>query len=325
MTDRPQDRIGNDRTRRRDPEGPAAADPGGPGPRSGARRPQRVAETNALVEERRPEPSGWTPYDTEPAWPRDQAPPDTDPSPEEAAAAGRPRRVTALVLAAVIAAAAIATVAYAVGLAAGADTRGLEVPVVRGQDLATANNVMQQRGLQTVLAPPVFDDQIGVNDVVGTNPPAGTTVRAGDVITIEFSSGPEPVPVPPLAGQPEDGARNGLSQVGLTPGLRVAEASAETPAGSVVRTEPEVGTDVAPGTPITLVVSSGPPPVVLPRVIGLTESEAEEQLTEQGLEVEIETQPAASAAEQGRVVDQSPVPGTVADPGGTVTLTVGSG
>jgi beta-lactam-binding protein with PASTA domain len=313
---------------------PDDLDRGGAGrPDMGARIGARRLRERAPEDGDRPRPSleGWTPYGTEPAWRRDveeryPAPPPTDARPDDAPdpAARSGRRVTPLLVIALLALGLVAVGSYAVGHTVGASSRQVTIPVVRGQELATANNVMQELGLRTVLAPPVFDAQIQTNQVVGTTPPAGTGIRVGEVVTISFSSGPEPVSIPPLAGQPEDSARTGLSQVGLTPGLRVAEASAEVPAGSVIRSEPEVGTDVAPGTPVTLVVSSGPPPVVLPRVIGLTQSEAEGQLTEVGLEVEVETRSAASANEQGRVVEQSPAAGTVADPGATVTLTVGA-
>lgn len=200
----------------------------------------------------------------------------------------------------------------------------VQIPVVRGEDLSTATNALQELGLRTVLAPAVYDSQIPRNAVISSNPPAGATVQSGSVATVTYSNGPEPVTVPPLVGQPEETARDALEQVGLAPGLRAEEPSAQVAAGSVVRLEPAAGSDVAPFTTVTLVISAGAPPVVLPRVIGLEEDEAQSQLTVSGLEVEIERQADADVPE-GRVIDQSPASGTIASPGTAVVLTVSTG
>jgi eukaryotic-like serine/threonine-protein kinase len=312
------------------------------GARIGARRPPRapdpgLGQSGSLPRPGgRGQPPGWTPYGEEPTWRRREreaataaaaaaAPPpqlEAPLAPMPVVESPRSRWSPALVLALVIAGAAIGIGAFAAGRAVGTTVREVQIPVMRGQDLSTANNVMQSLGLQTVLAPPVFDNQIQVNSVVGTSPPAGTNIRLGEVVTITYSNGAEPVGVPPLAGQPEPSARTALGQVGLTPGLRLTEASREVPAGSVIRTEPEVGANVPPNSPITLVVSSGPPPVVIPRVIGLTEQEARNQLDEAGLEPEVTTRAAQADAEVGRVVEQTPEAGTVADPGASVSITV---
>jgi serine/threonine-protein kinase len=222
-------------------------------------------------------------------------------------------------------AAAIATVSFLLGRQSAREpVVDVEVPVVRGEDLSTATNVLQELGLRTVLAPPVYDDQIPRNAVISSNPPAGTTMPSDGVVTVTYSNGPEPLVVPPLAGQPEESARDALGQVGLTAGLRVEEPSDQVPSGAVVRTEPAAGTEVSPAATVTLVVSSGPPPVVLPRVIGLAQNEAEAQLGRDGLRVEVERQ-AHSSVPQGRVIDQTPAPGTVAQPGSAVVLVVSTG
>jgi len=221
----------------------------------------------------------------------------------------------------VLAAVALALTVLAVVVLGGGANGAVTVPTLRGQDLATANSVLQELGLRTVIAAPASDAEVPQGAVVGTLPPAGTAVREGDVVTLTASAGPEPVSVPAVVGRPEAAARAALLAAGLAAGLRVEEPDPDVPAGSVLRTEPSAGSQADPGDSVALVVSSGPPPVVLPRVIGLQVAEAGERLEEAGLRTEVQS---VTSGPPGQVMDQTPEPGTVVEPGGTVVLVVGA-
>jgi serine/threonine-protein kinase len=210
-------------------------------------------------------------------------------------------------------------VAAGIALAGGTGSEEVVVPAVRGQDLATANNVLQGLGLRTIIAAPIADAEVPEGGVVGTVPPAGTSLRTGEFVTLTASTGPEPIAVPAVVGLPESAARAALQEAGLTPGARVAEPNDDVPAGEVLRAEPAPGTLVDAAGTVTLVVSSGPEPVVLPRVIGLTADEARRQLEQLGLTVET----TAVAGDAGRVVDQVPDPGVSVQRGDSVVLVVG--
>ena len=73
-------------------------------------------------------------------------------------------------------------------------------------------------------------------------------------------SGPEPVSVPDVsyAGSVEE-AKRLLKEAGYEVAGTRKEASTE-PAGTVIGTDPPAETNVEPGTKVTIVVSSGPPP-----------------------------------------------------------------
>ena len=74
------------------------------------------------------------------------------------------------------------------------------------------------------------------------------------------------------------------------------------PAGSVVRTEPAAGSSAASGSTITVFVSIGPRPRVLPELNGLTIDEAQAKLLELGL-VAIVGEPSFNeVVEEGRVL-----------------------
>ncbi len=69
---------------------------------------------------------------------------------------------------------------------------------------------------------------------------------------------PALVAIPNLGGQPADAAADQLSGLGLVPQRR-NQASTDVAAGLVIGTDPVGNSNVAPGTTIILIVSTGPP------------------------------------------------------------------
>jgi serine/threonine-protein kinase len=88
-------------------------------------------------------------------------------------------------------------------------------------------------------------------------------VKTGDIITVTVSSGPETVKVPPMIGQTQDQAQSTLTNAGLTLG-NVDNEFSDRPEGTVINSDPEVGTPVGPKSPVNLVISRGPEPTPTP-------------------------------------------------------------
>ena len=65
--------------------------------------------------------------------------------------------------------------------------------------------------------------------------------------------------VPDVAGLPESDAVAALEATGLVVGERVERPHRRIPAGTVIRTRPDAGETVDPGTPVEVVVSIGQP------------------------------------------------------------------
>jgi serine/threonine-protein kinase len=76
---------------------------------------------------------------------------------------------------------------------------------------------------------------------------------------------------------------------------------------------------------VTLTVSSGPETtdVEVPPLVGLTQADAESQLTSAGLVASVQTQDTTIQPQDGRVINQSPSQGTSVAEGSTVVITVG--
>jgi serine/threonine-protein kinase len=88
----------------------------------------------------------------------------------------------------------------------------------------------------------------------------------------------------------------------------------------VIRTDPGANSQVAPGSPVTLVLSSGAEQVPVPQVQGLTEENARAQL--QGFDVQVTEQRTFDPNQDSIVASQNPPPGTQVEPDATISLVV---
>lgn len=95
---------------------------------------------------------------------------------------------------------------------------------------------------------------------------------------------PEMITVPNLAGVEEGVALNQVA--GQFDTIVEREPSDEVAEGTVIRTDPEAGAQLEKGKTLTIIVSSGPPPALLPELNGLTLEGARQALESIGLVVE---------------------------------------
>ncbi len=79
---------------------------------------------------------------------------------------------------------------------------------------------------------------------------------------------------PDLAGLSEADARQQINSSGFVLGEVQHENSLETPAGQVIRSDPEDGLSIAPKSPISIVISDGPSILTVPALAGLSHDEA---------------------------------------------------
>lgn len=198
------------------------------------------------------------------------------------------------------------------------------VPAVLSQTRADAEARISAAGLESNVKS-AYSDTVKRGSVISTDPEVGERIRDHDTVTLTISRGPETVPVPQLSGYRLDKARAALKRDGLEPGMVTREFSEEVPRGSVISTSPDPGTERRAGSAVALVVSKGSP-VEVSDVTGASLADAQAELEEAGLKVEVATRTVTSDEfEQGQVAVQSPVGGSEAAEGDTVTLTVSKG
>ncbi len=163
-----------------------------------------------------------------------------------------------------------------------------------------------------------YHDRIQEGRVISSDPPAGESVKPDTVVSVVVSQGPAPVTVPPLQGANADAAEQTLKDLGLDVD-RSERFSESVAAGIVISTRPKGGVTAYRGDTIKLVVSKGPPLVVVPSVVGRSESQARAALEAAGFEVRVVKPLRFSVF---GVNAQDPRGGTSAPKGSTVTITV---
>src|SRR5262249_23715338 len=115
--------------------------------------------------------------------------------------------------------------------------------------------------------------------VISQNPAAGTQVVVGSTVALVVSSGPPQVAVPNVVGLTQAAAATAITNAGLTVGAITTASSTTVPSGSVISQNPTSGTQVVTGSAVALVVSTGPPKVATPNVVGLTQTAASAAIT----------------------------------------------
>ncbi len=141
------------------------------------------------------------------------------------------------------------------------------------------------------------------------------------------SSSAKKVRVPDVTGQKQDAALALLGQDGFST-QTTSESNAQTSSGEIVRTMPPAGSEAAPHSTVVVVVSSGPTaaakPVTVPKVAGMSFSDALTTLGAQGLTTSVSTQP-SSTTPSGSVIATNPPAGSRVPAHSAVTVVVSSG
>ena len=197
-----------------------------------------------------------------------------------------------------------------------------EVPDVRGLNRAEASELIESAGVVAAVTDSFWHPTALPGEVLGQTPLAGQLSMAGNTVALTVSLGPVRRPVPDVV------------RLGLSSATTVLEASgfivvvdtllAELPVGQVVQVAPEAGTEVDLPMEVIVYVSTGPPLIPMPLLLGIERANAEVLLDSLGFELmEIESR-FRFGRDQGRVVEQFPPPDSLVSPGSRVRLVVGS-
>jgi len=206
----------------------------------------------------------------------------------------------------------------------------VKVPDVKGLSAEAARAILQGVGLTVgnTLSQP--DPAVPLNTVIKTNPAAGTQVSRGSSVDLVVSSGAtqaQQCTVPDVVNQTVEDARQIVFATCLsTIGSTTVRTDPTIPAGKISAQVPAAGTLVGYNTTINLVVSSGSqPPVVTPRVIGMTLADATVVLNSAGLTVGFVSRQTSNTVAEGRIISQNPLMTAPVPVGWLVNLIVSLG
>jgi beta-lactam-binding protein with PASTA domain/predicted Ser/Thr protein kinase len=194
------------------------------------------------------------------------------------------------------------------------------VPSVIGATAKRATLVLRKAGFQVKSHQVESQEKRG--RVVAQDPGGGDRVKEGSAIDLAISGGPPDVLVPSVSGFSESQALSELNSSGFKV-TQDTTPSTSIKKGLAVRTTPKEGSPAPRGSRVRLFISSGPPPVSVPSVVGQAKSDARAQLEAAGLSVSVQQE--FSDQPKNEVVSQSPVSGTQVPKGSQVTITVSKG
>jgi len=161
--------------------------------------------------------------------------------------------------------------------------------------------------------------------LIGNANPGSTVMVQYNVATTGGNPSTMQVAVPNVVGLTQASATTLITGAGLVVGTLTNIASNTVPAGDVISETPTAGTLVSAGSPVNLVISTGPAQVAVPNVVGLTQAAATTAITGAGLVLGTVTTASSNAVLAGNVISESPVAGTMVNSGSAVNLVVSSG
>ncbi|OKJ16672.1 Stk1 family PASTA domain-containing Ser/Thr kinase [Kitasatospora sp. CB01950] len=198
------------------------------------------------------------------------------------------------------------------------------VPNLIGKTLSDAEAAAksQNASLTVVAGDPIAcpDTKIQKDQVCTQEQAAGAEIATTGKITVHLSSGPAQIDVPDVTGQTKDAATATLTGKGFQVTVNYSNDDKVEPDKVISQS---VNGKAAANASITLVVSSGQQKVTVPNLVGQSQDNASQTLSDLGLQVAVVTKTvsATDQAKVGQVIAQDKT-GPVAK-NTKVTLTIG--
>jgi serine/threonine-protein kinase len=196
-----------------------------------------------------------------------------------------------------------------------------KVPQVVGLLFDEAVNRLEAAGFKAKTGEERFVELAPKSTVLAQSPPPGATEPRGTEVVLDVSAGQRQLQVPSIVGLAQAVAEDAIEKTGLEVG-DVQQQESQSARGAVLSTSPAAGTLVAPSTRIDLVVSSGPPAVNAPDVVGQSYASARAMLEQVGIQVGNVITDSLSTAAPQTVIAQTPAAGSRIAPGSKVSLTI---
>jgi beta-lactam-binding protein with PASTA domain len=165
---------------------------------------------------------------------------------------------------------------------------------------------------------------VATGKVISQDAASGSSLAEGSPVNLVISSGPQMMAVPNVEGLLQDAATTAITTAKLTVGTVTLQTSNTVATGKVISQDPASGSSVAHGSPVNLVISSGPEMVAVPNVEGLTQAAAATAITAAKLTVGTITQQSISTMAAGKVISQGLASGGSVVQGSPVNLVISS-
>jgi beta-lactam-binding protein with PASTA domain len=194
------------------------------------------------------------------------------------------------------------------------------VPDLTGRSAGQAERAVERLGLDMVRGGQLPNPRVGRGRVLMQTPLPGEEVARGTQVRIVLSSGPESRVVPAIKGLSRADAVVLLQRHGFRVSVRTMLHRSEE--GSIIGLRPEAGKPAPLPGPVELLISAGPPKVLVPSVAGLVREHAAARLQAVSLHLGRVSYDPASTLPAGTVVAQAPAAGDSLRMGSSVRITL---
>jgi serine/threonine-protein kinase len=204
-------------------------------------------------------------------------------------------------------------------------TKLLAMPDVIGLTYADAVKKLVKAGFDAKNITQQNKEQAGAKagSVVDQAPLRNQQVASDSNIIVVVAVNPSSVMIPNVVGSPQASADKQLSDLGFIVNVSLVGSDTVTE-GSVISVDPSPGNTVAYGSAVTISVSSGPAPVAVPNLSGMTQTQATQALQAVGLRISIgDPYVGVDAAHDGLVMNQTPGAGQQVAKDTTITVHLG--
>ncbi len=152
-----------------------------------------------------------------------------------------------------------------------------------------------------------YSETVPAGLVISSDPSPGDRVIRKSHINAILSKGPERYAVPHLVGLTQEEAKDALLQAHLILGKISEDWSEDIAEKQIISSSIAEGEMVKKETVVDIVISKGREPIAIPDVIGKSLDDAQHQLTDLGLSVEVSEERYDKTIEKGKVIAQDPI------------------
>ncbi len=138
-------------------------------------------------------------------------------------------------------------------------TGEVEVPALVGMSQEEATNALRSLHLEPIVVKTHKTMNVPEGTVTAVSPPVGRNIRQDRTVILFVSSGIAGLKVPLIVGQSVSKAKLLLADLGLTLSVSEQAYSLTQAVGVIIEQRPSAQVEVAPTTPVYVVVSKGSP------------------------------------------------------------------
>jgi eukaryotic-like serine/threonine-protein kinase len=189
-----------------------------------------------------------------------------------------------------------------------------------GMTMADAQQAVVNAGLRTRFTKSA-SETVPPDHVIRQSPAAGAKVDKNQVIELVISNGKPLRGLEDVRGYSVNDAQRTLQQEGFA--VNIVRRNDNTVVDNVIDQRPRPGTSVAEGSRVTLIVSSGPPAIVVPNFVSLTVDAARALANRLG--ITLDTTQTIPGMPPNTIASQSVPQGSKLDRNSVVRLVVNNG